>query len=201
VKLVVGLGNPGPRYADTRHNGGFRVLDAFAAAHGVRLRDQRYSGVYGEGQVAGQRVGLLAPSTFMNRSGDAVAAAVRGLDMAAPESDLLVVYDDMDLPLGRIRLRKGGGAGGQNGIGHVIEALGTRAIPRIRFGIGRPPAGQDPIEYVLSPFEPGEADRLVSATERAAAAVAAFVVEGMDAAMNAYNRDPEPDPSVEPSPG
>ena len=194
MKLVVGLGNPGPRYANSRHNAGFRVLDRFAAAHAIELSTARFGGRYGEGSVAGSVVGLLQPHSFMNRSGEAVAKALEALPIASPESDLLVVYDDMDLPVGRIRLRKRGGPGGQNGMGDVIEQLGTRAVARIRFGIGRPASGQDPIQYVLDDFGPGELGAIESALDAAAEAVAAFVRDGMEAAMNEHNPSRDLDP-------
>lgn len=190
MKLVVGLGNPGPRYADTRHNAGFRVLCRFAGQHGISLSGRCFGGSYGQGALGTSKVGLLEPHTFMNRSGESVLLAVAELGIDSPELDLLVVYDDMDLPLGRIRLRKSGGAGGQNGIGHVIERLQSRAVPRVRFGIGRPAAGQDAIDYVLSPFEPAEAPALAAAVDRAAGAIETFVRDGMDAAMNRYNLPP-----------
>jgi PTH1 family peptidyl-tRNA hydrolase len=190
VKLVVGLGNPGPRYVGSRHNVGFRVLDHFAREQAIPLSRRAFAGRYGQGAIGGEPVGLLQPETFMNRSGESVLLAVDGLGVEAPEHDLLVVYDDMDLPLGRIRLRKGGGAGGQNGIGHVIECLATRELPRIRFGVGRPPAGEDPIDYLLSRFESADTAALDAAVARACAAIEIFVREGMDAAMNRYNLPP-----------
>lgn len=191
MKLVVGLGNPGSRYEQTRHNAGFRVAQSVAAQHGIELASLRFSGRYGEGTLEGVEFGVLLPQTFVNRSGEAVAAAVAGLAIDSPERDLLLVYDDMDLPLGRIRLRRGGGAGGHNGMADVISCLESRALPRLRFGIGRPPESQDPVDYVLSPFSAQEEEQLVGGIEHAARAVAVFAALDVDAAMNRFNLAPE----------
>jgi NhaA family Na+:H+ antiporter len=199
VKLVVGLGNPGPEYADTRHNVGFRVVEHVARALGLEL-EARADARMARGHLPGTgepiAFALLEPTTFMNRSGPAVAAALLELDVVDPARDLLVVYDDLDLPLAQLRVRKKGGHGGHNGLGSVLAALGERDVPRLRFGIGRPPAGRDPIEYVLAPFEPGEAERVEAGVAEAAEAVRAFVSEGIDAAMNRFNRRSDGPPEV-----
>jgi PTH1 family peptidyl-tRNA hydrolase len=187
VKLVVGLGNPGPRYARTRHNVGFRVLDAVAVRLGAAPPVRRFAGHFAEGTLAGERVGLLAPETFMNRSGEAVAQALAALAVADPARDLLVVFDDADLPLGRLRLRAHGSSGGHNGFADVLERLGTEEVPRLRFGIGRPAEPRDTVDYVLEPFTPAEEEPLALAVPRAADAVECFVREGVAAAMNRYN--------------
>jgi len=187
VKLVVGLGNPGPRYRQTRHNAGFRVLDAVAARAGAGAPVSRFAGRYSEGVLAGQRVGLLAPETFMNRSGEALALALATLPIADPAADLLVVLDDADLPLGRLRLRARGSSGGHNGLADVLERLGTKAVPRLRFGIGRPVEPRDTVDFVLEPFAPAEETLLAEALPRAADAVACFVAEGSAVAMNRFN--------------
>lgn len=119
MKLIVGLGNPGPRYAETRHNVGARVVEAFARAHGIVLAQSPYRGRFGRGRVANEEVGLLLPETFMNRSGDAVVAVVDAFAGCEVEGDLVVVYDDLDLPFGRIRVRPSGGAGGHRGLGDI----------------------------------------------------------------------------------
>jgi len=196
VKLVVGLGNPGPEYADTRHNVGFRVVERVAEELGLAF-ETRPDSRLARGRLRGDEAGsgevafaLLEPTSFMNRSGGPVAAALAGLGVADPARDLLVVYDDLDLPLAQLRVRKKGGDGGHNGLGSVLAALGTADVPRLRFGIGRPPAGGDPIEYVLAPFDPPEAGPVETGVAEAAQAVRAFVADGIDAAMNRFNRRP-----------
>ena len=195
MKLVVGLGNPGPRYRHTRHNAGFRVLDAVAARAGAGPPVSRFAGRYSEGVLAGQRVGLLAPETFMNRSGEALALALAALPIADPEADLLVVLDDADLPLGRLRLRARGSSGGHNGLADVLERLATEAVPRLRFGIGRPLEPRDTVDFVLEPFAPAEEVLLAEALPRAADAVACFVAEGSAVAMNRFNGPGPTDPT------
>ena len=187
MKLVVGLGNPGPRYRRTRHNAGFRVLDAFAARVGAGPVESRFAGRYAEGVLGGRRVGLLAPETFMNRSGESLAQALAALPIADPSTDLLVALDDADLPLGRLRLRARGSSGGHNGLADVLERLATEAIPRLRFGIGRPQEPRDTVDFVLEPFSPAEEEVLALALPRAADAVACFVAEGAAEAMNRFN--------------
>jgi PTH1 family peptidyl-tRNA hydrolase len=186
---VVGLGNPGPQYARTRHNAGFGVLDVLARRHGARWT--RPCGVRGE--MARCRLGtealLLRPWTFMNASGDAVVVALRRLRLAA--ADVVLVYDDMDLPPGRLRIRPGGGSGGHRGVASVVAALGTEAFPRVRVGIGRPPEGADAADYVLSPLPPGEAAAWEAALARAADAVEFLCARGVEAAMQRFNGAPE----------
>jgi PTH1 family peptidyl-tRNA hydrolase len=196
MKLIVGLGNPGPRYARTRHNVGFRVLEALEARAGVGLAARRFAGRFAEGTLAGERVGLLAPETWMNRSGEAVAQALAELPVADPAQELLVVFDDRDLPLGRLRLRARGSSGGHNGLADVLERLGSKEVPRLRFGIGRPSEPRDTVDYVLEPFTPPEEELLALAVPRAVAAVECFVREGVAAAMNRFNGPwPEPEPA------
>jgi PTH1 family peptidyl-tRNA hydrolase len=195
VKLIVGLGNPGPRYARTRHNAGFRVLDAVAARVRAGPPESRFAGRFVECSLAGEPVGLLAPETWMNRSGEAVAQALAALPVADPAADLLVVVDDADLPLGRLRLRARGSSGGHNGLADVLERLATDAVPRLRFGIGRPEAPRDTVDWVLEPFAAAEEALLAQALPRAADAVACFVAEGIAPAMNRFNGPwPEPAP-------
>ena len=197
MKLVVGLGNPGRRYARTRHNVGFRVLDAVAERARAGPAEDRFAGRYAEGTLAGERVGLLAPDTFMNRSGESVAEALAGLTDVDPAADLLVVFDDADLPLGRLRVRARGSSGGHNGLGDVLARLGSEAVPRLRFGIGRPLVPTGTVEFVLAPFAPEEEGLLARALPRAADAVACFVGEGAAAAANRFNGAwPEPAPDA-----
>jgi PTH1 family peptidyl-tRNA hydrolase len=194
VKLVVGLGNPGRRYEATRHSVGFRIVERFAARWGIELGQRCYGGRFGRGAVRGAageplEVALLEPQTFMNRSGAAVAEALRGLGVEDPAADLLVVLDDVDLPFGRLRVRPAGGAGGHRGLEDVIEALGRSDFPRLRFGVGRPPALLDTAEWVLEPFSEEEQARLGPRIEAASEALGAALLEGVAAAMNRFNPD------------
>jgi PTH1 family peptidyl-tRNA hydrolase len=207
VKLIVGLGNPGPRYAGSRHNVGFRIIDRIARAQGIELLDDRFEGLYAEGCLAGgragrdreaERLGILKPETFMNRSGDSVALALSALPELQTERDLLVVYDDLDLPLGRLRLRPSGGAGGHNGMESIIEALGHQDFARLRFGIGRPQAAAETareardevIDFVLDGFTPGEERILAERIPAAVEAATTLLAEGAVAAMDRFNADP-----------
>ncbi|MDJ0788933.1 MAG: aminoacyl-tRNA hydrolase [Myxococcota bacterium] len=204
MKLVVGLGNPGPRYAGTRHNVGFDVVSRFAEAAGIALSDARHHSVAGSGAVPGALRGavagpsgsdpetllLLLPQTWMNRSGDALASALSAHSELEPARDLLVVFDDLDLPLGRLRIRHQGGAGGHNGLADVLRSVGAEAVPRLRFGIGRPPPGVDPIDHVLARWEEAERASVAAAIDRAADAVHCFAREGTEAAMNRFNSAP-----------
>ena len=187
MKLIVGLGNPGPRYRGTRHNVGFRVVDGFASRLGIPLEQSRFDGRFGRGRVHGIDVGLLEPQTFMNDSGRAVAAALGFLPIDEVSTDLLVVYDDADLPLGRLRLRARGGDGGHLGLRDVIASIGTQELPRLRFGIGRPPDSQDTVAHVLEEFSSSETDALAQALGHASAAVEALLAEGIVAAMDRFN--------------
>lgn len=193
MKLIVGLGNPGRRYHGSRHNAGFRVVDCFASRFRIPLEHSRFDGHFGRGRVHGVDVGLLEPQTFMNDSGRAVAAALRSLPAEDISNDLLVAYDDADLPLGRLRLRPRGGDGGHLGLRSVIACLGTQELPRLRFGIGRSPDLQDTVTYVLQQFSSSESEVLEQALERASAAVEAFLTEGVVAAMDRFNA-PAPTP-------
>jgi PTH1 family peptidyl-tRNA hydrolase len=193
---VVGLGNPGSEYEDTRHNAGFRIVERLAAKHGIALaRDKRVRGRFGRGRIDGLDVALLAPDTWMNHSGEAVAAALEAFPLD-PASELLVVYDDLDLPFGRLRLRPAGGAGGHNGMTDVQEQLGRSDFGRLRFGIGRPPPGVDPVEYVLSSWDAEQSQGLAAALDAAAEAIELALLRGVPLAMNQVNapRAEEPSP-------
>lgn len=184
MKLVVGLGNPGARYAATRHNVGFRVVEAFAASQRISLRPSGEHAA-GRGVLAGEALWVAQPLGYMNRSGSAVRLLLTEAG-AGPES-LLVVYDDLDLPLGQLRFKRQGGHGGHNGVRSIVEALGTEAFLRLKVGIGRPPAGCDPVEYVLEPFSPEEDAVIGPALERAGEAIAVALTNGVDAAMNRFH--------------
>lgn len=198
MKLAVGLGNPGSRYASTRHNVGFRIVERLAQDLGIALDERRFGGRFGRGHLALEEggfadIGILEPETWMNRSGDAVAAAVEGLGIADCGTDLLVVLDDMDLPFGRLRVRPGGGAGGHNGLAHVLERLGEHeavSVPRLRFGIGRSVAPIPSTDWVLSPFSDDDEASLEACLEAAALAVRVALAEGVARAMNRFNRQP-----------
>ena len=183
--LVVGLGNPGDEYRNTRHNMGFKVIDAIAAALDMDTGQRKFGARFGSGEFAGKKLILLKPWLFMNRSGQAVATAVGfyKLDVA----DLLVVTDDMDLEPGRIRIRARGSAGGHNGLADIIEKLGTDEFARCRIGIGRS-GQQDAVDFVLD--EPPRADRalLAEAVDRARDAVLCWIEHGIDKAMTMFNR-------------
>jgi PTH1 family peptidyl-tRNA hydrolase len=191
--LVVGLGNPGQEYGGTRHNAGFEVLDRVAQRHGSSFkRKWRMSAVVAELVVADAKVTLAKPGTFMNRSGQAVAALVNWLK-ASPAS-LLVVVDDADLPVGQMRLRQAGGSGGHNGLRSIIAALGgDENFPRLRVGIGRTaPVGADIANHVLGRFAPAERVAAAAALDVAADAVECCLKEGLTTAMNRFNRKTPP---------
>ena len=185
AKLIVGLGNMGSQYSGTRHNAGFWCVERLAQEHSIRFSKRRRHTLVGEGTVGDIAVALVKPRTYVNRSGQAVTSllAVYG---AAPQ-DLLVIYDDLDLEPGRLRLRAGGGAGGHGGMKSIIQALGNQDIARIRIGIGRPPPGVNEVEYVLGTMDGGERQKVQDAVGRAAEAVACILTEGFDTAMNRFN--------------
>ncbi len=185
--LIVGLGNPGREYAETRHNVGFMVIDAVAKQEGIALSRVKSKAIYGQGQLGKQKVILAKPQTYMNLSGQAVSGLARFFKI--PNENILVIHDDMDIPLGTLRIRKDGGPGGQKGIKSIIEQLGTTAFPRIRFGIGRPPGRMDPKAYVLERFLPREKEDFDFTLMRARDAVLTFVNDGIDRTMNNYNGD------------
>jgi PTH1 family peptidyl-tRNA hydrolase len=187
--LIVGLGNPGPRYADNRHNAGFQCIGRFAERHGLRFSFYRFRASLAEGTILGRRVLLARPLTYMNESGQAVEPLARHYNVS-PE-DLLIVYDDLDLPLGKIRLRARGGSGGHRGLDSILRHLGSTEVPRLRLGIGRPSHG-DAVDYVLSDWRAEERPAMEAAYERAVEAIDCFLQAGIAAAMNQYNAgDPD----------
>ncbi|MFN2132899.1 MAG: aminoacyl-tRNA hydrolase [Anaerolineae bacterium] len=189
--LIVGLGNPGREYAGNRHNVGFDCVDLLAEKHGIALSKSQHKARLGTGQVAGRRAILAEPQTYVNSSGEAVGAVARYYKVA-PE-DVLVIYDDLDLPQGTIRLRPGGSSGGHNGIKSIIEHLGTQAFPRVRIGIGRPPGRMEPKDYVLQDFSAAEREGMAEVYDRVVDAVETFIREGIREAMNRYNASPDVD--------
>ena len=190
MKVVVGLGNPGPRYASTRHNVGFWVLDRLAERHRWSFSKREYRSHLAHGRLGDEDVVLMKPQTFMNASGEAVDEARRGLGVEP--ADFVVVYDDLDLDLGRVRVKARSGAGGHHGVESVIEHLATKEFPRVRLGVGRPTIGE-PVEYLLAPPPAAELEVLQSAVSEAADAAEAVIREGVIPAMNRYNgRTPSP---------
>lgn len=187
-RLIVGLGNPGPKHASNRHNVGFQCLDRTAKAHGLEFNQRRFRASLAFGEILSVKVILAKPLTYMNLSGRGVSPLVRWYK--APAADLLVIYDDMDLPLGSIRLRQRGGAGGHKGMLSVIGSLGTQDFPRLRVGIGRPPGKMDPVDYVLGDLTPDEQAVMEEVYERVIAAVECWLTEGIVEAMNRYNLSP-----------
>jgi peptidyl-tRNA hydrolase, PTH1 family len=183
--LVVGLGNPGPRYAGNRHNVGFLVADEVADRIGGRFKAHRGGAEVVEGRLAGHRVVLAKPRSFMNTSGGPVVATARFFTV--PPDRLVVVHDELDLPFGTIRLKLGGGESGHNGLRSITKSLGTRDYHRVRFGIGRPPGRMDPAEFVLRDFSPAERKELAFTIDRCADAVEALVCSGLEAAQNLFH--------------
>jgi PTH1 family peptidyl-tRNA hydrolase len=192
VKLIVGLGNPGPRYAATRHNVGARAVAALAAELRIALApEERFSARFGLGRIGDVEAAVLLPETWMNASGESVAAAISALPIADVATDLIVGLDDVDLPFGRLRLRARGSDGGQRGLRSVLAALGREDVPRLRIGVGRAgDPGRDTRDYVLDAFGADEELALPALIRRAADALACFAVEGIAEAMNRFNAPP-----------
>jgi peptidyl-tRNA hydrolase, PTH1 family len=183
-KAVIGLGNPGPKYAETRHNVGFRVVDLLSTRTRIGLA-RTPSARCGRGEVGGVEVLLCEPLKFMNRSGEVVARLVA--DEGLSTDDILVVHDELDFALGRVQVKRGGGSAGHRGVESIIERLGVREFPRVRVGVGRPADGLDPVDFVLEPFAPGQRDELEQAITRAAEAAEAWLQAGLEAAMRQAN--------------
>lgn len=187
--LIVGLGNPGAEYARTRHNVGWLVLDELARRHGIELSRRAHDARIGGGLVGNERVMLAKPQTFMNLSGRAVSALVRFYNV--PLTNLIIVTDDLNLPLGRLRLRANGSDGGHNGLKSVAQMLGTREYPRLRFGVGAPPEVErqqsGTAGFVLRPFEPDEVAGVEDATRQAANCVEVWMRDGLQRAMGEFN--------------
>ncbi len=186
LKLIVGLGNPGREYAAHRHNVGFQCLDRLARVHGLSFTKRQAKAVLAPGRIAGLPVILVKPMTYMNLSGRAVGRLARFYEVI-PE-DILVIYDDLDLSLGVIRLRAKGGSGGHKGMRSIVESLGTQGFPRLRVGIDRPPGKMDPVDYVLQDFSAEEETVIEEVYERVVAAVELCLAEGIVVAMNTYNQ-------------
>ena len=185
MKMIVGLGNPGSKYEKTRHNMGWEALDRAAHNAGIKVNVNRYHGLTGMGVIAGEKVILVKPLTYMNLSGDCVQPLAAYYKI--PPEDILVICDDVNLPLGRIRFRKSGSAGGHNGLKSIIGRLGSDAFPRLRLGVGGPGEGIDLIDHVLMPFLGEDAAKAEALAKTAAEAVLCFLTDGPDKVMNEYN--------------
>lgn len=189
TRLIVGLGNPGKEYENTRHNIGF--LTVAALAEKLRIKPSRLTqqSLVGEGQWGGMKVVIAQPQTYMNLSGSAVRGLVRSY--RPEQSSLLVVFDDLDLPLGKLRMRKSGGAGGHKGMESIIESLGTPEITRLRIGVGRPETKSSVVGYVLSRFDPEEQEILQQVVDQAVQGILVWLKRGLNPAMNQVNSWPE----------
>ncbi|GGL64135.1 aminoacyl-tRNA hydrolase [Sporolactobacillus putidus] len=186
MKIIVGLGNPGSEYAHTRHNIGFEVIDGLAERYHIALSRNKFKALYGKGVIDGEEVLLVKPLTFMNASGEAVGPLIRYYKLSA--DDLLVIHDDLDLPVGKIRLRQKGSAGGHNGLKSVIQHLNTQDFDRVKVGIGHPQGShQAVIHYVLNGFSGEEAVLIGTAIDRASEAAAEWVTVPFPQVMNKYN--------------
>ena len=193
MKLIIGLGNPGKAYAHNRHNIGFRCINHLARLHSIPVKKHQCQSQVGIGKIAGVEVLLAKPKTFVNLSGEAIERLMRKYNISI--DDLLVIYDDLDLPLGKLRLRAGGSAGGHKGINSIISALGNGDFPRIKVGIGRPTKEDGTaitdeaviVGYVLSDFTPQEGAATKPTIATVAAAIRCVLTEGITAAMNKFN--------------
>jgi PTH1 family peptidyl-tRNA hydrolase len=183
--LVVGLGNPGPRYAGNRHNAGFMVLDELARRVGGSFKAHRGRADLIEARLADRRVVLAKPKSFMNESGGPVASLRDFFKVDA--ADIVVVHDELDIPYGTLRLKLGGGDNGHNGLKSITKSIGTREYHRLRFGVGRPPRRQDPADYVLNDFSPVERRELPFHLDRSADAIEALLTDGLALAQNAFH--------------
>jgi PTH1 family peptidyl-tRNA hydrolase len=183
--LIVGLGNPGTRYTNTRHNVGFRALDRLAGKHGLSFSKTEHRAQVASGSINGFKVLLAKPQTFMNVSGDSVAPLAHFYKI--PPERIVVTCDDLDIPLGALRIRASGSSGGQNGLKHILQRLGTQEIARVRIGIGRPPGRQDPADYVLTPFRGDDEILAAEVIDRAVLAIETWLKDGIELAMTRYN--------------
>jgi PTH1 family peptidyl-tRNA hydrolase len=183
--LIVGLGNPGREYQNTRHNIGWRCVDAIATAHGLTFAKKQSKAIIADGTIADRKVLLAKPQTYMNLSGEAVQALLTFYKI--PISNLLVISDDMDIPLGTLRIREKGGAGGQKGLKSIIAHLGTQDFARMRFGLSRPPGRMDPAAYVLQDFDKREMPLVIETLDRVVKATETWLREGISIAMTRFN--------------
>ncbi len=183
--LIAGLGNPGREYEKTRHNVGFETLDVLADKYNIDVREKAFKGLIGKGVIEGNKVVLVKPQTYMNLSGECIRQVMDYYKI--DPSEFIVIYDDISLVPGGIRIRKKGSAGGHNGIKNIIAHLGTQEFPRVRIGVGEKPARMDLADYVLGHFQKDEVDVMKTAFEDGAAAVVSMMNEGVESAMNHFN--------------
>lgn len=183
--VIVGLGNPGKEYADTRHNMGYKAIDVLSSDENIEIRRNKFHSLIGQGRIAGKKAVLVKPETYMNRSGIAVRESAMYFNVA-PEN-LIVICDDIDLPSGSIRIRKSGGAGTHNGMKSVVQELGTKDFVRIRIGVGAAEAGEDLVDRVIGEVPAAERELLQKAAAEAASAVKDIIAIGVDNAMNRHN--------------
>ncbi len=184
MKIIVGLGNPGISYRMTRHNIGFMVVDRLAKLNHTSIRTKRFKSLFGTGWIDSQQALFVKPMTFMNRSGEAVKRVADFFGSAT--DDLLVLHDDLDLPIGRLRFKQRGGDGGHQGVRSIIDSIGGNNFLRLKIGIGRPPEGMDPANYVLGTFGKDEQSQLDQILSEAAEAVRVMLLEGLEKAMNQF---------------
>lgn len=185
MKLIVGLGNPGTKYAGTRHNVGFSVIVGLADKYNIELSEKKHKAIYGRGMIEGEKVILAMPQTFMNLSGESVRELVDYYK--CDPSDVIVAYDDIDLAVGKLRIREKGSAGGHNGMKNIISHLGTQEFVRVRVGIGKKPDRMDLADYVLSRFGKDELLEIKAGCDNACDAIALILKDNAAAAMNKYN--------------
>jgi len=183
--ILVGLGNPGREYRGNRHNVGFMTIDRLSEAFAIKIGKVQAKSLVGSGQWEGRKIILVKPQTYMNLSGDAVGSLLRYYKV--PLAQLMVAHDDLDLPVGVIRLRPGGGSAGQKGVASTINKVGTQNFPRLRIGIGRPPGQMAAADYVLQNFSKADQEIIDPTIVRAVEAIKVFIRDGLDAAMNQFN--------------
>jgi PTH1 family peptidyl-tRNA hydrolase len=188
VKVIAGLGNPGVQYERNRHNIGFLVADRFAETYHIPISHKRFHSLYGSGVIASGKVIVVKPMVFMNRSGEALQKVLHFFQFDA--EDLIVIHDDLDLPYGRLRFKKRGGDGGHQGVRSIIESIGGNDFPRLKVGVGRPPKGMDPADYVLTDFNRAETPPLEEVISRAAECLFVALTEGVETAMRRYHPSP-----------
>ena len=184
--LIAGLGNPGPKYEGTRHNAGFRALDAVAKEFGIEVQKRKFQGLIGQGEIAGKRCLLLKPQTFMNLSGESVEAACQYYKI--PYDKVIILFDDISLEPGQLRIRRKGTHGGHNGVRSIIECTGSEEFPRVKLGVGKKPhPDYDMADWVLGKFTGEDKKTVDTAVQRAADAVECYIRDGADRAMNRFN--------------
>ena len=187
--LVVGLGNPGSEYASTKHNLGYLTVDELGKRVGIELKKKKFKGIFGEGILNNDKLLLLKPETYMNRSGESVSSAVNFYNI--PVENIIVIHDELDLPTGALRIKAGGGSAGHKGVNSIIGELGSKDFIRIRIGIGKPGKKTATVSHVLSQFKRKESEIVMESVSRAADAVFEIVQHGLGSAMNKFNIRPE----------